>query len=108
MQIDWINSLGAVIGPQIALNGDYSMSRAALDLGRPFTFGGSKTGAGAGVTVQLWGEVAGARFNIGDPQTIATGTPKAWPDEYTSNGKRGVTVSGLNETDDVLTLEIGQ
>lgn len=93
---------------RISANGSYYLNKANLDIRRPFTFGGSKIGAGAGATVQLWHEVGGARVNLDAAQTITTATAKAWPNEYTLNGKRGITVTGLNGTDDVLTMEVGQ
>ena len=53
------------------------------------------------------GKFSAAKDSLDAAQTIATGTPKSWANEYTSNGDRGVTVSGLSGTD-VLTLWIGQ
>lgn len=88
-------------------NGDHYLGvLSTLPQARAFEMGGKKTGAGAGVTVQLWGEIAGVRTNLGAAQIVTNVAPKAWPDRYSANPRRGVTVSGLNETDDVLMLEV--
>lgn len=109
MATHWFDSVGNVLGDgKIKANGDYVLRRDNLDLNRAIILGGSKTGSGSGATVQFWFEVAGARANLDSAQTITTATPKAWPNEYTLNGKRGITVTGLNGTDDVLLMEVGQ
>lgn len=91
----------------ITANGDYTLDfLSTLPRERPFEMGASKTGAGAGATVQLWGEIAGVKTNIDSAQVITNAAPKAWPNRYSPNPRRGVTVSGLNGTDDVLTLEV--
>jgi hypothetical protein len=92
----------------ITTNGDHSIIRPEMDLRRPFTLGASKTGAGAGATVQLYRQIAGVKDNLDAAQSVVNATPKSWANEYTPNGDRGVTVSGLNGTTDVLTLWIGQ
>ena len=92
---------------QITTNGDHSILRPEMDLRRAFTLGASKTGAGAGATVQLFREIAGVKDNLDDALVVTTAAAKSWPNEYTPNGKRGVVVTGM-AGDDVLTLEIGQ
>lgn len=88
-------------------NGDYYLAAiSTLPRERAFELGGSKTGAGTGATVQLWGEIAGVKTNIDSAQVITTASPKAWPNRYSANPRRGVTISGLNGTNDVLTLEV--
>lgn len=102
-------STGArVTNGRVTLNGTYYFERTGLDVARTFTFGTSKTGAGAGATVQLFREVAGVKDNLDAAQVVTNASPKSWPNEYTLAGKRGVTVSGMNGGDDVLTLDIGQ
>lgn len=103
-----VNAATGVATSDIRANGTYLFGGADLDRARPFTFGASKTGAGAGATVQLFREVAGVKDNLDDAQVVTNASPKSWPNEYTLNGKRGVTVSGMNGGDDVLTLDIGQ
>lgn len=92
----------------VRLNGTYRFGGAELDRHRDFCLGASKTGAGAGATVQLFAEVAGVKTNLDTALSITNASPKSWPNEYTLVGTRGIVVSGLNETDDVLSVEVGQ
>ena len=93
---------------RITANGTYYFERLGLDVTRTFTFGAFKTGAGAGATVQLFREVAGVKDNLDGPLTVTNASPKSWPNEYTLSGKRGVVVTGLNDGDDILVLDLGQ
>lgn len=90
----------------ITANGDHYIPVESLPANRLFEIGGSKVGAGIGATVQLWGEIAGVKTNLDTALVVTTASAKVWPNRYSANPRRGVTVSGLNETDDVLTLEV--
>lgn len=90
----------------IAANGDHYIPLELLPANRAFEIGAKKVGAGATATIQLWGEIAGVKTNLDSAVSVTNASPQVWPNNYTPNPKRGVTVSGLNETDDVLTLEI--
>lgn len=84
-------------------NGDYLLPMELLPHERGFELGGSKTGTGTAV-VQLWGRIAGVKTNLDAAQTITAATAKVWPNKYSANKDRGVTVTGL-VAGDVLTLE---
>lgn len=88
----------------ITTNGDHFIPVELLPATRGFELGGSVVGAGASVTVQLWGMIAGVKTNLDAAQTITPVAPKAWPKNYSANKYRGVTVSGIAEGN-VLTLE---
>lgn len=88
----------------IADNGDHLIPLELLPGLRSFELGASMAGTGAGATVQLWGKIGGVKTNIDAAQTITPSLGKAWPNKYSANKYKGVTVTGLTPGD-VITLE---
>ena len=86
----------------ITANGDYFLPVESLPQDRGFEIGGSLVGASTAV-VQLWGMIAGVKTNIDAAQSITSASPKAWPNKYSANKYRGVTVTGISSS--TLTLE---
>ncbi len=89
---------------RITANGDYYLPVELLPITRGFELGAKLVGTGPAV-VQLFGEIAGVKTNLDSAQTVTQAAPKAWPNKYSANPRRGVTVTGL-VTNDVLTLEV--
>ena len=88
---------------QITTNGDHLLDIRNL-VPQHFDIGASLVGPGSGATVQLWGRIAGTKYNLDPAQSVAVGSPVVWPNSYTKNAERGVTVSGL-AAGDRLTVE---
>lgn len=82
-------------GQGITANGDWFLIRGNMDKTREFTLGASTKIATHTATIQLFAIVAGAKQNLDPTLTPVLGTPVVWPNEYTLNGDRGITVSGI-------------
>ena len=99
----WINAdTGALTdtatGAGITVAGTYYLDKGNMILGRPFALGAQTKTATHTATIQLFAEIAGAKTSIDSALTPVSGTPVAWPNEYTLTAKMGITVSGLTGT----------
>lgn len=100
---------GEVISPsKVIRNGIYILELYGLNPNGFFALSASKTGAGAGATIQPIAMGSGATKNLGDPLTVTTASPKLFDNEYSLVGQRAIVVTGLNETDDVLSVSFDQ
>lgn len=97
-----------VLSNDIRLNGTYVLGGADLDRSGYFAISASKVGAGAGATIQPIAMGSGATKNLGDPLTVVTGTPVLFDAEFSLVGQRAIVVTGLNQTDDVLSVRFDQ
>jgi len=80
---------------RLTANGDYYLCPVGTRGGQPFAFGARVDTAGHTATVQLWAEVAGKRTNLDAALVPTYGSPASGPNEYTTTGLRGATISGL-------------
>ena len=100
---------GLEVNPSdIRLNGAYLLQLVGLNPNGFFCLSASKTGAGAGATIQPIAMGSGATKNLGDPLTVVTGTPVLFDAEFSLVGQRAIVVTGLNQTDDVLSVRFDQ
>jgi hypothetical protein len=83
-------------GQGITANGDWLLLRSNLDKTREFSLGASTKVATHTATIQLFAvTAAGAKQSLDTALTPVFGTPVVWANEYTLNGDRGITVSGI-------------
>jgi hypothetical protein len=75
--------------------GDYIWRPANYVTNTEYSFGARGAVAGDGGTIQLWGELAGKRVNIGAATAVTFAAPIVWPTTFFKDGKVGITLSAL-------------
>ena len=82
-------------GTPFSVAGEYWWIPPNYGTNTEFSFAARGAATGDGGTIQLWGELGGARVNIGSPIAVTQAAPVIWPSTFFADGRIGITLSAL-------------